>query len=256
MEYFLPRYELLGVKYDRCFYESEVYETGKQLVLENIGKVFEQDQGAIIFPGQKYGLHNRVFVTKVGNATYEGKDIGLAQLEYETFPYDRSMHVVASEQEGYFQVVIKAIEMIFPYLKDKKQHLSYGLVDLKQGKMSSRTGNVVTVDDLVQIVSKRLQVIMGEVRLEKSPETLKKVALGAIKFYYLKYSPRQIIVFDLDQSVSLQGDSGPYIQYTYARTQSLLHNPAAKGDYELKIEVLEEEERQVLRLLEQFNFTI
>lgn len=251
LDYFAPRYDLLGVKYDRCFFESEVYEIGKKIVLENLNKVFIEDQGAIIFPGEKYGLHNRVFVTKVGNATYEGKDIGLAKLEYEAFPYDQSIHVVASEQAGYFAVVIKAIEMIFPHLEGKKMHLSYGLVDLKAGKMSSRTGNVVTVDDLFKLVSEKVKEIM--LAHSNSDQTeVKAIAMGAIKFSYLKYSPRQNMLFDLDQSISLQGDSGPYLQYSYARTQSLLKNALSNQSDQKEILPLEKEEREILRLLEYF----
>lgn len=229
LDYFEPIYKLLGIKYDRCFFESEVYERGKELALENVGKVFEKDNGAVIFPGEKYahlpngqGLHNRVFVTSAGNPTYEAKEIGLAKLEYEAFPYDLSVHVVAREQEGYFKVVIKAIERLFPDLEGKKYHLSYGLVDLREGKMSSRTGNVVTVDDLVKVVSERVREVMKKGGLEIDQDVVQKVALGAIKFSYLKYSPAPDIVFDLEESVSLQGDSGPYVQYTNARIQSVL----------------------------------
>lgn len=248
LDYFKPIYELLGVKYDRCFFESEVFESGKQIVEENIGKVFESSEGAIIFPGEKQGLHNRVFITKAGNPTYEGKEIGLAKLEYDTFNYDDSIHVVASEQEGYFEVVIKAIEELFPKLKGKKKHLSYGVVDLKQGKMSSRTGNVITVNDILNAVCEKVTDVMKKNRINIDEEIVRSVALGAIKFTYLKYSPRPNIVFDLEQSVSLDGDSGPYIQYTYARIQSVLKN-AVKKDKGLDIVKLDKQERLLLRHL-------
>jgi len=224
LDYFEPIYELLGVKYDRCFFESEVFQGGKKIVMENLGKVFMEDEGAVIFPGEKYGLHNRVFITSAGYATYEGKEIGLAKLEYDACNYDNAIHVVGSEQEGYFQVVICAIERIFPHLKGKKYHLSYGMVDLSEGKMSSRTGNVVTVDDLYHIVCEKVREIMKTTRTSIDQEVVKQVALGAIKFSYLKFSPRPNIVFDLEQSVSLDGDSGPYVQYTFARIQSVLRN--------------------------------
>ncbi len=227
LEYFEPIYELLGIKYDRCFFESEVYEEGKKIVLGNIGKVFEKNSGAVVFPGEKYGLHTRVFITSVGNPTYEGKEVGLAELEYDTFPFEKSIHVVASEQEGYFQVVIKAIEMIFPYLEKKKYHLSYGVVDLKEGKMSSRTGNVVTVDDLYHVVSEKVREVVKQSRININQEVVEMVALGAIKFAYLKFSPRPNMVFDIEESISLEGDSGPYIQYTYARIQSVLNKAAS-----------------------------
>lgn len=247
LEYFEPIYNLLGVKYDRCFFESEVFERGKQIVLENIGKVFEKNDGAVIFPGEKYGLHTRVFVNSFGNPTYEGKEIGLAEAEYKAFNYDSSIHVVASEQEGYFQVIFKAMKLLFPHLEGKKYHLSYGLVDLKEGKMSSRTGNVVTVNDLVAVVSEKVREVMKSSKLGIDQNIVKQVALGAIKFSYLKFSPRPNMVFDLEESVSLDGDSGPYVQYTYARIQSVLKK-AQEIKQEESLEVaLEKQERMLLR---------
>lgn len=250
LEYFEPIYQVLGIKYDRCFFESEVFEEGKKIVLENIGKVFEENEGAVIFPGRKYDLQTRVFITSADHPTYEGKEMGLAKLEYETFNYNNSLHVVASEQEGYFQVIIKAIDLVFPHLKGKKQHLSYGMVDIKEGKMSSRTGNVITVDDLISIVSEKVREVMKKNRLNIDQAVVKKVALGAIKFSYLKYSPRPNIVFDLDQSVSLEGDSGPYIQYTYARIHSVLNKANKKLD-EVNFEniILDRQESSLLRQL-------
>lgn len=256
LQYFEPIYELLGVKYDRCFFESEVYERGKQTVLENMGKIFEENAGAVIFPGEKYGLHTRVFITTVGNPTYEGKDMGLAELEYDSFNYDQSIHVVASEQEGYFQVIFKAMELIFPFLKGKKYHLSYGLVDLKEGKMSSRIGNVITVDDLYHVVSEKVRELTKQSKIHIDQELVRVVALGAIKFSYLKFSPSPNMVFDLEESVSLEGDSGPYIQYTYARIQSVLRNAKKEVNDEFGDIELDTEERAILRSLLYFQETV
>lgn len=256
LEYFEPAYQLLGIKYDRCFFESEVYEKGKQTVKENTGKIFEENQGATIFPGEKYGLHSRVFITSAGNPTYEGKEMGLAELEYDTFPYEKSVHVVASEQEGYFQVVFKAIELVFPYLQGKKYHLSYGMVNISEGKMSSRTGNVVTVDDLYHVTSEKVREVMKQSRISVDQDVVRMVALGAIKFSYLKFSPRPNMVFDLEQSVSLEGDSGPYLQYTYARIQSVLKKvkkEIKEGDFEISPDT---NERAILRQLLFFQETV
>ena len=262
LEYFEPIYQFLGIKYDRCFFESEVYGKGKEIVLENVGspreagKIFEESEGAIIFPGTKYGLHNRVFITQTGNPTYEGKEMGLAELEYSTFKYDKAIHVVAHEQAGYFQVVFRAIGMVFPHLEGKKYHLSYGLVDLKEGKMSSRIGSVVTVDDLYKVVSEKVREVM---KGEKDPsgidqKVVKQIAIGAIKFSYLKFSPSPNMVFDLEESISLDGDSGPYVQYTYARIQSVLRkkliNLSELGNFSNLS--LEKQERSLLRQLMYF----
>lgn len=260
LEYFQPIYDLLGIKYDRLFFESETYERGRELVLVNVGspreagKVFEESQGAIIFPGEKQGLHNRVFITQEGNPTYEAKDLGLAELQYQAFNFDSAIHVVAHEQAGYFQVVFQAIEMLFPYLKGREYHLGYGLVDLKEGKMSSRAGNVVTVDDLYKVVLEKVREVMKQNEKKVDQDVAKQVAIGAIKFSYLKVSPNPNMVFDLQESVSLQGDSGPYLQYTYARTQSLLRNANSSSQLHtgcVNVD-LEIEERAILVKLSYF----
>ncbi len=264
LTYFEPRYELLGIKYDKCFFESEVFQIGKQIVLSHVGSVFEESEGAIIFPGEKYGLHNRVFLTSKGNPTYEAKEVGLAKEEYEAFKYDKAIHIVGDEQKGYFQVVFKALEMLFGHLKDKKHHLSYGMVDIKEGKMSSRKGEVITIDEVVEIVSKKVKEIMLESKKGKlDEEVIKKVSLGAIKFTYLKFSPQTNVIFDLEKSVSFQGDSGPYLQYTYARTQSILskasilsHSRASGNPWipdQVRDDKLEVEERELLRLFLYFE---
>jgi len=254
IEYFEGVYKLLGIKYDRCYFESEVYERGKELVEANIGKIFEKSDGAVIFQAEKYGLHNRVFLNSAGNPTYEAKDMGLAEMEYKSFPYDKAIHVVGSEQAGYFQVIIKAIELLFPELKGKKYHLSYGMVGIKGGKMSSRTGEVVTVDELTHLVMEKVREVMKESRLEINQDIAKQVSVGAIKFTYLKFAPTSNMVFDLDQSVSLQGDSGPYLQYTYARIKSLLKKADFKpSSLRLQGLALEPEERNLLRRLEYFS---
>ncbi|MBI2338356.1 arginine--tRNA ligase, partial [Candidatus Daviesbacteria bacterium] len=259
LEYFEPIYQLLGIKYDRCFFESEVFERGKQIVAENLGKVFEENKGAVIFPGEKYGLHTRVFITSAGNPTYEGKEMGLSELEYDVFNYDKAIHVVASEQEGYFKVVFKAIELTFPYLAGRKYHLSYGVVDLKEGKMSSRTGNVITVDDLYHVTCEKVREVTKQSRIHIHQDIVDMVAWGAIKFSYLKFSPRPNMVFDLEESVSLEGDSGPYIQYTYARIQSVLKKSKDQGSGVSGISEgmeLDGSERAILRQLMYFQETV
>lgn len=258
LDYYDQIYKVMGVSFDRLFFESEVEALGKQLVLENLGKVFEEDQGAIIFRGELHGLHNRVFVTSAGHPTYEGKEVGLAKIEYEEFNYDKSIHVVANEQDGYFQVAFRAIELVFPHLIGKKYHLSYGFVDLKEGKMSSRTGQVVTFDWLFSEIKNRVEKIMKSASErglgnEEREQIIDMVSIGAIKFTILKFAPSTNISFDLEKSVALEGDSGPYIQYTYARAKSVLRN--ANYDYQpTEIEAtLEKEERDLLRSIEHFT---
>lgn len=254
LQYYESIYQLLGIKYDRLFFESEVHNLGKEIVLQHIGDIFQKSDGAVIFPGEKYGLHNRVFINSAGNTTYEGKDMGLAKLQYEIFPFSLNIHVVGSEQAGYFDVIFKAIEQVFPKLKGKQHHLSYGMIRFKEGKMSSRTGEVISITDLYEIVAEKVRQVMKEGDLEADEEIVKKVALGAMKFSYLKFAPSSDFVFDLEQSVSLQGDSGPYLQYTYARARSVLRQADYQVGNSVQIEgELESEERALLRKLEYFS---
>lgn len=257
LEYYDEIYQKLGVKFDRLYFESEVEQLGKKIVLEHIDDVFKEDQGAIIFPGEEYGLHNRVFVSSAGHATYEGKEVGLAKLEYDEHKFDKAIHVVANEQEGYFKVAFLAIAFVFPELKGKKHHLSYGLLDLKTGKMSSRTGEVITFHEFYRQVRKKVEEIMKDSKFGDKDSVVDIVSIGAIKFALLKYSPETNIVFDLEKSVALEGDSGPYIQYTYARSKSVLRNAQYSYIPGAQAKELEKEERELLRDIEHFeNYVI
>lgn len=253
LEYYEELYNLLGIKYDRLFFESEVHEIGKKIVLEHLGSIFKSSDGAVIFEGEKYGLHNRVFINSAGNSTYEGKDIGLAKIQAEVFPFDLNIHVVGNEQAGYFEVILKAVEQVFPGEKGKQMHLSYGMVRFKGGKMSSRTGELVSIDDLYQIVAERVREVMKEGDLGIDEDVVRMVALGAMKFSYLKFAPSSNLIFDLDQSVSLAGDSGPYLQYTYARSRSVLREAGFKANKFPASGNLEKEERALLRRIEYFS---
>ncbi|MFH1536214.1 MAG: arginine--tRNA ligase [Patescibacteria group bacterium] len=219
LDYFEEMYKRLGSHFDRLFFESEVYEKGKEIVESNIGNgIFIKDQGAVIFDGEKYGLHKRVFITKEGFATYEGKEMALAVLEFAEFPFDLAVHVVAHEQAGYFKVVFKALELIDKKFKDRQKHLSYGMVELKEGKMSSREGNIVTGAWLLDEAKTRIKKEFPQM----PDDTAEMVAVGAVKYSMLKYAVASNISFSFDESISLEGNSGPYLQYAYARTQSIL----------------------------------
>lgn len=245
----------LGTEFDAEIWESEVGDEGKRIVKDNIGKVFIEDKGAVIFPGEKYGLHTRVFINSAGNPTYEAKDVGLAFRQLELYPFDEAIHVVGNEQADYFKVVFKAIELIEESLAGKKRHLSYGFVNLTTGKMSSRKGNIVQADDLIDQVKQEIRDQFGKTIVPSEEKITEMVAIGAIKFSLLKFAIASDITFDIKQSISLQGDSGPYLQYTYARTQSVLSN--AKGDKKEdsvgKKLVISDTERDVLRQIEYFE---
>ncbi len=266
LDYYEEFYRRFGTTFDQLFFESEVADTGKKIVEEHVGRVFVKENGAIIFPGEKYGLHTRVFITQAGNPTYEGKEMGNAYAEYKAFPFDLKMHIVASEQAGYFQVVFKALDLIDPEKFEGKQyHLSMGMVTLTDRKMSSRTGDILTVDWLIDQVRAKVMLLAkeGKIASEKVDETIEIITIGAIKYSVLKGGTGQNVAFDIEKSVSLDGNSGPYLQYTYARTQSVLRksrvaNRVSKGDdMQLAINhTLEAEETQLLRRLFQCSEVI
>ncbi|MBL7150905.1 arginine--tRNA ligase [Candidatus Microgenomates bacterium] len=226
LDYFETIYKRLGTKFDYYFFESLVGEYGFKMVKEYLNKgVFEKSKGAVIFPGEQYGLHTRVFINSLGLPTYEAKDLGLALAKYKDFPYDQSFNITGNEINEYFKVVLAALKEVGRSLWEKTTHLSHGMVRLPEGKMSSRTGKVLTGEWLLDEVKKRIKKAFPEVNEQRA----EVIAVGAVKYALLKSSIGRDVVFDFDKSLSLEGDSGPYLQYTYARAQSVLRKAKAKA---------------------------
>jgi len=245
LEYYDQFYQRFGTKFDRLFFESEVAEKGKEIVLKNIGRVFARSRGAVVFKGEKYGLHTRVFITKDGNPTYEAKDIGLGPLQFQVFNFDRCIHVVANEQAGYFQVVIKALELLDKKFIGREHHLPMGMVNLIGKKISSRTGEIIKVDSLLAEVKVKLE------QLCQDEAVLEQAAIGAVKYSILKTNCKQDVVFEVNKSVSLEGNSGPYLQYSFARCRSVLAKAAEQGA--ARVGGTYREEDELLRLLARFG---
>jgi len=255
LDYFAGIYKKLNTKFDRFYFESEVFSSGREIVLKNLKKgVFKKSDGAVIFEGEKYGLHSRVFINSEGNSTYEAKDMGLAELQFKEFKPDKILHVVGPEQVEYFKVIIKALEIIMPETKGREAHLCYGWVRLKEGKMSSRLGNVILGEWLMDEANKEVLEIMTCLRRQEGARGLKnkaevadKVSLAAVKYSILKNGLDKDIAFDLKESVSFNGSSGPYLQYTVARINSILRkskvNPLAGSK---KLELGEAKEQQLV----------
>jgi arginyl-tRNA synthetase len=224
--YFEVMYEKLGTKFDYYFFESEVAEFGKETVEKNIGSVFEKSDGAVVFKGDNYDkkLHTRVFVNKEGLPTYEAKELGLSKIKSDTYPYDKSIIITGNEINEYFKVLLKAMSLVFPDLSSRTEHVSHGMLRLPEGKMSSRTGNIISAESLIdQVQEKVLEKIKdGELSEEEKKETVHLVSIGAIKYSILHQAIGGDIIFDFDKSISFEGDSGPYLQYSAVRAQSLL----------------------------------
>jgi len=218
LEYFETIYKRLGTHFDYYYFESEVGKAGLDLVRKYKEKgVFKESQGAVMFQGERHGLHNRVFINSQGFPTYEAKELGLAPTKYKDFKYDESIIVTGNEIIEYFKVLLIALKQIYPNLAAKTKHVSHGIVRLPKGKMSSRTGNVVTGEWLLDEAKSRIKSTY-----HMDEETAEKVAVGGVKYALLKNGIGRDIAFDFEESISLEGNSGPYLQYTFARTQSVL----------------------------------
>jgi arginyl-tRNA synthetase len=256
LEYFDYIYKRVGSTFDRLYFESEVYESGKKLVEDGVKKgIFVKDAGAVIFPGEKFKLHNRVFITSDGNPTYEAKDMGLGKLQFSEHYPDLVIHCVGSEQSGYFQVIIEALAQILPETKGKEYHLVYGWVNLKSGKMSSRTGVVVLGEWLIDTVKEQLRIkVLDNISKYKdsgitdTDDISEALAIAAVKYSFLKVGTTQEMSFDINESINLHGDSGPYLLYTYARCQSVLRK-SEKTPPDVKEGTIADEEHALARIL-------
>ena len=217
-------YKILGTKFDYYFFESETSESGLRIVHDGIKQgVFEESEGAIIYRGETRGLHTLVFITSKGTPTYEAKELGLAFLKEERVQSDRSIIVTATEQIGHFKVVLAALSEIAPLIEKKTAHVPHGFLRLTSGKMSSREGKVITAAGFIEDIITEAS--------EKNPDPLiaEQVAIGAIKYMVLRQAPGSDIIFDPEKSLSLEGDSGPYLQYALVRAKSVLAQVAGKG---------------------------
>ncbi|MCC2631173.1 MAG: hypothetical protein K0S38_982, partial [Candidatus Paceibacter sp.] len=249
LEHFEEIYKKLGTKFDFYFFESEVADEGLRIVKENLKKgVFKESDGAVIFPGEEHGLHNRVFITSQGLPTYEAKEIGLVRKKFEIDSFDTSISVTASEQNDYFNVVLKAMSLIYPEIANRTLHLGHGMMRFASGKMSSRKGNIITGESLLNDIEEMvLEKVKGKEYSESEKrEIAERVGVAAIKYSILKQSVGKDVIFDPERSLSFDGDSGPYLQYTYVRARSIVEkahnekiepNPAGLStDNELPLE--------------------
>lgn len=231
LEYFDKIYTRLGSHFDRLFFESEMFERAKQIVANFTAKgVFKESQGAVIFEGSKYGYHDRVFLTGEGLPTYEAKDMALAEKQFADYNPDHIYHLVATEQIEYFNVIIKALELILPISRGREHHLVYGWVRLKDGKMSSRTGQVVLGEWLLDEAKKSVLELMKQDGADTKDLVAERVAIAAVKYSMLKTGIGNDITFNIKEAVSLTGDSGPYLLYICARIKSILRKLQANEE--------------------------
>jgi arginyl-tRNA synthetase len=214
-DYFNQFYRQIGTQFEKYYPESETVDIGLTTVREHIGDVFEESDGAVIFNGEKFGLHTRVFINSEGLPTYEAKDVGLSLKKYEDYHFDRSVIITGNEQLQYMAVVQKAIEQFRPELAQATTHLTHGIVKLAGGvKMSSRKGNILRAVDILNSAEDAQRLTQGTADA--------KIVLAAVKYSFLKNRLGGDIIYDPAESVSLEGNSGPYLQYALVRARSIL----------------------------------
>lgn len=243
-DYFDAFYDRIGSHFERYYPESAVAKRGLKEVRAQIGEVFDESDGAIVFAGEAFGLHTRVFINREGLPTYETKDVGLIFHKYDDYRFDRSIVITANEQEQYMAVVLKAIEQFAPELAKSSTHLTHGIVKLAGGvKMSSRKGNFLRAVDVLDVAS--------EANAELNGTADERVSLGAVKYAFLRQRMGGDIIYDPKESVSLQGNSGPYLQYAHARACSIITKSNVKP--ELGDDTFDQSERALARKLSEYS---
>jgi arginyl-tRNA synthetase len=240
-DYFDKFYDSVGVKFEKYYPESETAELGLKTVREH-PEVFTKSDGAIIFDGEAYGLHKRVFVNSEGLPTYETKDMGCTLQKYADYHFDEHIIITANDIIEYMKVVLKSIEQFAPKIALATKHYTHGLLKLPGGiKQSSRLGNAVKAVDILEMVATAQEKQHGN--------RDQKLILGAIKYAFLKNRLGPDVIFDPENSVSLSGNSGPYLQYASARAKSILRKTTPAGHSELNDELDEFERALVIELL-------
>ena len=237
-EGFDETYKALGVSFDKIYYESQTYLEGKEKVEEGLQKGFfyRRPDGSVWADLTKEGLDEKLLLRSDGTSVYMTQDIGTAKLRFQDFPIDKMIYVVGNEQNYHFQVLSILLDKLgFKWGKDLV-HFSYGMVELPNGKMKSREGTVVDADDLIEsMVENAAQMSADKVnRLEnitpeEAHEIARRVGLGALKYFILKVDARKNMLFNPEESIDFNGNTGPFIQYTYARIRSILRKAEAEG---------------------------
>ena len=231
-------YKLMGVGFDKIYFESQTYKKGRDIVLKGLadGVLYRKDSGSVWADLTGDGLDHKLLLRDDGTSVYMTQDIGTAYERFNEYDMDEMVYVVGNEQNYHFQVLsLICGKLGFPW-SDKIKHLSYGMVELPEGKMKSREGTVVDADDLMQEMintaretSQELGKLEGYSEAE-AEDVYRKVALGALKYFILKVDPKKTMMFNPKESIDFNGNTGPFIQYTYARIQSVLRKAAEAGN--------------------------
>jgi arginyl-tRNA synthetase len=256
-------YKKLGVDFDKIYYESETYLIGKEEVLRGVSEnIFEQkDDGSVWADLSDDGLDQKLLLRSDGTSVYMTQDIGTAKMRYNDYEIDKMVYVVGNEQNYHFQVLAVLLDKLGYSWGKELYHFSYGMVELPSGKMKSREGTVVDADDLVDEmiqVARDMSVELGKLESlskEEAEETFRMIALGALKYFILKVDPRKNMMFNPTESIDFNGNTGPFIQYTYARIKSVLRKAIENDiaiDENVKLNSLFSKEKDLLKRITLF----
>lgn len=262
-------YKALGVSFDKIYYESETYLEGKEKVLEGLEKgfFFRKEDGSVWADLTQEGLDEKLLLRSDGTSVYMTQDIGTAKLRFQDYPINKMIYVVGNEQNYHFQVLSILLDKLgFDWGKDLV-HFSYGMVELPNGKMKSREGTVVDADDLIaEMISNAKKMSEDKINKltdlteEEANEIARIVGLGALKYFILKVDARKNMLFNPDESIDFNGNTGPFIQYTYARIRSILRKAAEVGlvvPQELPLDTeLNEKEINLIQSLSDFALVV
>lgn len=260
-EGFDSTYARLGVDFDKYYYESDTYTLGKDLIQEGLqqGVFYRKDDGSVWIDLSAEGLDQKLVLRSDGTSVYITQDIGTAQLKADEFGISRSIYVVGNEQDYHFKVLKCIMEKLGKPYASGIYHLSYGMVDLPSGKMKSREGTVVDADDLIADMEEAARLKTEELGKTEglSTEALKELyetlGLAALKFFILKVDPKKRMLFNPEESIDLQGDTGPFVQYTYARIRSMQRNLNEPIKFPEHVHTLSPLEKDVIRQIYGFR---
>ena len=261
---FNETYKRLGVSFDQVQYESQTYILGKDLIQEGLSKgvFFKKDDGSVWIDLTDEGLDQKLLLRSDGTSVYMTQDLGTAVERFKDNDIQRLIYTVGNEQDYHFQVLFIVLKKLGYEWAEHLYHLSYGMVELPNGKMKSREGTVVDADDLMQEMYTTAKAKAQELgKLENLTEEEKEasyetVGIGALKYFMLKVDPRKKMLFNPEESIDFNGNTGPFIQYTYARIQSVLNR--YEGDYTVfsKEIALNEYEKELITLLADYKETV
>ncbi len=254
-------YKRLGVIFDKTYYESKIYDKGKDVIVQQLkkGVVVQDETGAIIARLENFGLPEKVLVRQDGTTLYITQDIYLAILRWKEFHARSILYVVGSEQDLYFKQLFATLRLFGYAWADQCVHVSYGMVNLPEGKMKSREGTVVDADDIIteleQLAKEEIIKRDNDLPQKEITKRTKTIALAALKFYMISVSPKSEMTFNPKESIALQGKTGPYILYTYARLNSILAK-AGRPPARKKSSYDWNEEKQLLIFLSRYSETL